>query len=184
MINMIMKEVIKWVLVFTVLNILFLVAGQFILFFLTDTNGVLCSMFYYFNSWLTYLGTVFFQCFLFLIITLLTIKWIYKKHYYLVFPTILLLLFNAVFFAVFFLNIEFVDSKTFNSFAHNCFSYSANIIADFLYCKISLYGIYDGGFFAPDNTIYAYILLVVIPFIYFSILTCLCSFIVREKLTN
>ena len=177
------KEAIKWVLIFAILSILFLVAGRLILFFFTDTDGIPCSNIS--NSWLFYLKTIFLQCVCFFIVTLLTIKWIYRKHYYLIFPITQFLLFNVVFF----FNIELIDSKlkfwtTFTSFAYDCFSYSGNIIADFLYCKIPMYGLFDGGFFAPDNTIYVYILLAVSPFIYFTILTRLCSFIVRKKLTQ
>ena len=177
------KEAIKWTLTFAILSILLLVGGHLILFFFTDTDGIPCSNIS--NSWLFYLKTIFLQCVCFFIVTLLTIKWIYRKHYYLIFPITQFLLFNAVFF----LNIELIDSKlkfctTSTSFAYDCFSYSGNIIADFLYCKIPMYGLFDGGFFAPDNTIYVYILLVVSPFIYFTILTRLCSFIVRKKLTQ
>ena len=177
------KEAIKWFLTFAILSILLFVVGHLILVFLTDTNGFPCSSIS--HTWLSYLETLFLQCVCFLITTLLTMKWIYRRYYYLIFPITQFLLYNAVFF----LNIELTDDKvkflaTFPSFAHDCFSYSGNIISDFLYCKIPMYGLFDGGFFAPDSTIYVYILLAVSPFIYFTILTRSCGFIVRKKLVQ
>ena len=177
------KEAIKWVLIFAILSILLLVVGHLILIFLPDTNSFPCSSIS--HTWLPYLGTLFLQCVCFLITTLLTIKWIYRRYYYLIFPITQFFLYNAVFF----LNIELIDGKikfwtTFPSFANDCFSYSGNIISDFLYCKIPMYGLFDGGFFAPDSTIYVYLLLTVSPFIYFTILTRSCSFIVRKKLAQ
>ena len=184
-ISMKMKEAIKWVLTFAVLSILLLIVGQLVLAFFTINDGSSCSGICDFYSWMGYLKTVFFQCLCLLVVTLLTIKWIYKKQYYLIFPITQFLFLNAVFF----LNIELIEGKiklwiTTYSFAYYCFLHGGNIIVDFLYCKIPFHGIFDGGFFIPNSTIYAYILFVVTPLINFIVLTRTCGFIVRKKLSK
>lgn len=155
------KEAITWFLIFTVLSILLEAIGQLILFFLSDIQSY---------EHIPYiLKTLFIQCLLFLTITFLTMKWIWRKYYFLAFPTILFLLLNFVFL----FNLEWTNGKakfitSFPSFPLDCYDYNASVITDISNLLIKpLEGIFDGGIFCPDNTAYFYILFAVIPLVGF-----------------
>jgi len=161
------KEVIKWVLVFTLLNAVF----QAILFF---------SDRFFVNDIFSFLQPLFVQSLLFLTITLLTARWIHRKRYYLFFPIILFLLLSVVF--LFNLQIEnnkIVFLAGFPSFSTDCFNYNANIITDVLLHIKPLDGFFSCGIFRPDNTIYFYTVFSIMPFMYFLGLTCLCNYIIN-----
>ena len=168
------QHAVKWFLFFTVLSILLEITGQLILFFISDIE----------IRFSAYIGkNLFIQCCLFLLITLLTMKWIKKKHYYLVFPLIMFLLLNSVFL----FTSELVDNKlkfatSFPSFSSNCYYYNANIVTDFLniYNIIPLEGVFGESHFFPHNMVYFYILFAVTPFVYYTVLTCLCSYFVKK----
>ena len=173
-----MKETIKWVLVFAILNILLSVTGQLLLLFF-DNYGVSCSIIDCFFFW----KALFFQILCFSAITFLTKIWIQKRYYYFIFPTLYFLFSNFIFFS----NLKLMDDKvvfwiSMHSFAHDFLDYNTDIITSFLYCRVPLYGYFDGGVFIPHNTIYFYVLFVVVPFVYYTILTGSCSYIVRKKL--
>jgi len=169
------KEAIKWVLVFTILNVLFRTIVNLILFFL-DTEYYL----YYFDARI--LATSFFQSLSFLMITLLTIKWINRKYYYFVFPITLFLLLNLVFF----FNLQ-LENNTIIFLTHSitssydCYIYSSNIVSDILFFIKPLddYSLFDGWTFIVYNIIYFYILFALSSFIYFLGLTCLCNYIIN-----
>jgi hypothetical protein len=173
------KEAGKWVLVFTILKILISVIEQFILYVYYSHYQL------YFFDILGIFNPLLFQCLLFLVITLLTVKWIDRKRYYFVFPTILFLFLSFVF--LFNLHIEenkLIFTSCWYCFAYNCFHYNANIICDVLEYIKSYEGIDEGGLYI-DNPIYLsyfYILYVITPCIYYLGLTCLCNYIIKRKL--
>ena len=178
-----LQEAVKWILTLTVLSILLLTIGQFILNFLTDNQGFRCATFSIYDDLSISFDYLFYQYVTFLITTLLTMMWICRRYYCLIFPIAVFLLSNILFFV----NTEFTEGKlsfwlTLNTFSYNFFVFTGNIISDFFYCKIPLYGTYDGGFHHPHNTTHAYILYTVIPLIYYIILTCSCNYVVRRIL--
>lgn len=173
------KEAVKWVLVFVTLNVLFCIIEQLVLFFI-DFQSFLC----FFNA-LCLLESFFFQCLLFLVITLLTVKWIDRKYYYFIFPITLFLLLSSVFL----FNIHMEENEVFfvsypTDFAIKyCFDYNANIILDILLFIKPLHGIFESTYL-PYNTIYFYILYAVTPFVYYLGLTYLCNYIIKKKIVN
>ena len=178
-----LQEAVKWILTLVVLSLLLLTVGHLILNFLTDNHGLRCSTFSIYDDLSRSLDYIFYQYVTFLIITLLTIMWIHRRFYFFIFPIAVFLLSNILFFV----NTEFIEGKLsfaliLNTFSYDFFVFTGNIISDFFYCKIPLYGTYDGGFHHPHNTTHAYILYTIIPLIYYIILTCSCNYIVRRIL--
>ena len=166
---------IKWFLVFTVFNLLFEAIGQLILFF-TDNQ-----LFLFLLNIPSISKYLFIQSFLFFTITLLTIKWVERKHSYLIFPLVLFLLFNIAFL----LNLKFTENglvfmSDFPSFSFDYFRYIADISTNTLLHRIPIEVTFDGGFLYPHNTIYFYIFYAIIPFVYFSILTFISRYIVKK----
>jgi hypothetical protein len=150
------KEAGKWVLVFTILTMLFSIIEELLLFvFYPQYN----FYFYFLN---VLLDTLYPSLVLF-IITLLTIWWINRKYYYLVFPIILFLLMSSMFplFPVLLLTMALLR-------------FHGLIIMKM------------GAYFANTNftIICYYIIYVVIPCLYYLGLTCLCNYIVKRKLGN
>jgi len=168
------KEAGKWVLVFVILKVLISIVERLLL--------------YIFNpdiSWfdiLLDLKSLLFQSLSFLIITLLTAKWINKKYYYFIFPSILFLVSNFLFlFHLYMEENKVFFSASFCSFAVDYFCYNANIISDILMQIHLLSGIFDGGIFFTESIIYFYVLYAGTPFIYYLGLTYLCNYIVKKK---
>ena len=169
------KETIKWFLIFTASNLLLGAIGQLILFFLSDIQG--------FEYIPAIVKNIFIQCLLFSAITLLTMKWIGKKHYYLVFPLIVFLLLNLVFL----FNLELIDNKlkfitSVPSISYDCYYHNASMLTDILNVNdiIQLEGTFDGGLFYPYNTVYFYVLFAITSFVYYTVLTCLSSFFLKK----
>jgi len=170
------KEAVKWVLVFVTLNVLFCIIEQLVLFFI-DFQSFLC----FFNA-LCLLESFFFQCLLFLVITLLTVKWIDRKWYYLLFPIILFLLLNLLF--LFNIQVD-VNKNLFMyvpSFAFDCLNYNTNIISTVSVHIKPFSCLLNGGILSDFNTVHFYILHIVSPFIYYLGLTYLCNYIVKNKI--
>ena len=170
------KEAGKWVLVLVILKVLISIIELLLMCILYPETYLS-----FFNV-LWELKCLFIRCLPFLIITLLTVKWIHKKYYYFVFPLILFLVSNFLF--LFHLQIE--ENSVFFlaeycSFAMDFYSYNANIISDILTYVHPLFGMFDGGICLPENTIYFYVLYAINPFVYYLGLTCLCNYIVKRK---
>ena len=164
-----LKEAGKWILVFTIIRILFAIIEQ-----------VLLYVFYPYAYWFD--ATFLLSCLSFLVITLLTAKWIDRKRYYLIFPIILFLFLNSVL---------FFCLKTFEThnfyinapgFAEDCWIYSNNIISDILMYIKPFYCLHDGGVLTNFNPVYFYILYTITPFLYYLGLTYLCNYIVKKKI--
>ena len=157
-----------------VFSLLLEISGQFILYFLSDIQSYEHSPYI--------LVTLLFQCLMFLITTLFTVRWIDNRYYFLVFPFISFLTLNLVFL----FNLEFADNNvkfatSFPSFSYNCFRYNESIVTDiFKLCIKPLEGLFEGSHFCPANTVYFYILFAVIPFAYYTVLTFSC-YIVRKR---